>query len=319
MSIARIAKNLFLYPSTIGDAEKRDAVRNVRKDWWIMRMNEVHEACEVKEQPALYKIGMFANMNRVTIKTLRYYGEQNLIKPVHVDKETGYRYYETGQIADLHRVLALRGMGFSIEDIRRILNGEDEKKLLQIRKQEILKEIAELTTKLAEVESYLNKENLGLDMPVLIKKLPKVTVCTMEQRIEAYDDLFEMMPEMGEEMELTGCECAEPEYCFTYYKEEGYKENDILIETCQAVTEKKEDTDRLKFKVLPETEAACIFHKGTYDSFHESYAVVLKYIEENGYEICGNIRESYIDGVWNKDNTEEWLSEIQIPVRKKEQ
>ena len=40
-------------------------------------------------------------------------------------------------------------------------------------------------------------------------------------------------------------------------------------------------------------------------------------IEENGYEIAGEIRESYIDGVWNKDDAREWLSEIQVPVRKK--
>ena len=96
-----------------------------------MKMNEHHKACEQRKQPKLYKIGMFANMNRVTIKTLRYYAEQNLIKPVYVDEKNGYRYYEASQIADLHRILALRGMGFSIEDIRRIINGEEEKKLLQ--------------------------------------------------------------------------------------------------------------------------------------------------------------------------------------------
>lgn len=171
-----------------------------------MKMHEQHKACELREQPKLYKIGMFANMNRVTIKTLRYYDEQNLIKPVYVDEKNGYRYYEASQIADLHRILALRGMGFSIEDIRRIINGEEEK---------------------------------------------------------------------------------------------------------------KEASDKVKFKTLPEVEAACIFHKGSYETFHKSYAVVLNYIEENGYEICGNIRESYIDGVWNKDSTEEWLSEIQIPIRRK--
>ena len=44
---------------------------------------------------------------------------------------------------------------------------------------------------------------------------------------------------------------------------------------------------------------------------------ISKYIEENEYEICGSIREKYIDGVWNKDREEDWLSEIQIPVRKK--
>ena len=91
-------------------------------------MHEQHKACELREEPKLYKIGMFANMNRVTIKTLRYYDEQNLIKPVYVDEKNGYRYYEASQIADLHRILALRGMGFSIEDIRRIINGEEEKK-----------------------------------------------------------------------------------------------------------------------------------------------------------------------------------------------
>ena len=44
---------------------------------------------------------------------------------------------------------------------------------------------------------------------------------------------------------------------------------------------------------------------------------IRQYIEENHYEICGPIRESYIDGVWNKDSADEWLSEIQIPVRKR--
>ncbi len=278
-----------------------------------MRMNQSHNPCEIKEQLKLYKIGMFANMNRITIKTLRYYDEQNLLKPAYVE-ENGYRYYAASQIADLHRILALRGMGFSIEDIQKILHGEEEKKLLQIKKQEILKEIAALTAKLAEVESYLHKDENALTTPVLIKKIPEVTVCTMEKKIESYDALFEIMPQMGEEMENLGCICAQPEYCFTQYLEPGYRENDIHIEVCQAVTEQKENAQNVQFKVLPETEAACVFHKGSYDNFHKSYAVVLNYIEENGYEICGNIRESYIDGVWNKDKTEDWLSEIQIPV-----
>jgi len=63
-------------------------------------------------------------------------------------------------------------------------------------------------------------------------------------------------------------------------------------------------------------EAACIFHKGDYYSFSESYRKVLKFIDENGYEICGNIRESHIDGVWNKESPKDWLSEVQIPIRK---
>lgn len=281
-----------------------------------MKMNKDHKPCEVKETPKLYKIGMFAGMNHITIKTLRYYDEQNLLKPACVE-ENGYRYYAASQIADLHRILALRGMGFSIEDIRKILHGAEEKTLLVQKKQEILKEIAELTAKLAEIESCLQKEDSALITPVLVKKLPEVTVCTMEKHIESYDALFELMPEMGVEMERLGCICAQPEYCFTRYLEPGYRENNIHIEVCQSVTEPKENSKKVYFQTLPETEAACVFHKGSYENFHKSYAVVLDFIEENGYEICGNIRESYIDGVWNKEKISDWLSEIQIPVKRR--
>ena len=281
-----------------------------------MNMNEKHECCkETLGVPKLYKIGMFAAMNHVTIKTLRHYDEQGLLKPKHVDEANGYRYYEAGQIADLHQILSLKNMGFSLEDIRTIQNGKPKKELLMAKKQDILKEIAVLTAKLAQVEGYLAEEHLDLASPVLIKCIPEVIVATMQTRIDSYDELFERMPKMGAEMERLGCVCAEPDYCFTHYLEAGYKEEDILIETCEAVTEKKEDTQTLKFKVFPKIEqAACIFHKGSYQTLSRSYEAVLKFIEENGYEICGNIRESYIDGVWNKESEEEWLTEIQIPV-----
>lgn len=284
-----------------------------------MKMEKKHECCEsTMKTPRRYKIGIFAAMNHVTIKALRYYDEQGLLKPEYVDDMNGYRYYVASQIADLHQILSLRNMGFSIEDIREIQNGKPEKELLVAKKQAILKEIAQLTAKLAQVESYLAKEEPGLSTPVLVKTLPEVTVATMQTRLSSYDCLFDVMPKMGEEMERIGCVCQEPEYCFTHYLEPGYKDEDILIETCEAVTEKKEDTELVKFKVFPEIEkAACIFHKGSYDTFANSYAKLLRFIEENDYEICGNIRENYIDGVWNKESEEEWLSEIQIPVCEK--
>ena len=281
-----------------------------------MRMNQKHPSCNPKAKEQLYKIGMFANMNRVTIKTLRYYDEQKLLVPVYVDEENGYRYYAAGQMAQLHRIIALKMMGFSIDDIRKIMDGAEEKSFLLEKKQEILKEIAVLTEKLSQVESYLARENMNLSAPVLIKEIPAAIVCTMKHRIKSYDALFELMPQMGAQMEMLDCKCAQPAYCFTHYLESGYTDEDILVEICEAVTEKKQDSGNIVFKVLPKVPtAACIFHKGSYDTLHNSYAMLLQYIEENGYEICGNIRESYIDGVWNKETEKEWLTEIQIPVK----
>ena len=281
-----------------------------------MKMNQPHPSCRHKEKEQLYKIGMFANMNRVTIKALRYYDEQKLLVPVYVDEENGYRYYEAGQMAQLHRIIALKNMGFSIDDIRKIIEGAEEKSFLLVKKQEILKEIAVLTDKLSQIESYLARDSINLSAPVLIKEIPQAIVCTMKRRIKSYDALFELMPQMGAQMELSDCRCAQPSYCFTHYLEPEYKEEDILVEICEAVTEKKPDTGDIAFKVFPKVPmAACIFHKGSYNTLPESYAMLLQYIEENRYEICGNIRESYIDGVWNKETENEWLTEIQIPVK----
>ena len=279
-----------------------------------MKMNEKHEAFAEKTTPQLYKIGMFAQMNHITIKTLRFYEEQGLLLPAYVDGENGYRYYTMNQMADIQRITALKQAGFTLDDIKLINQGADTAYLLSTKKAALLKKIAELTSQIAVIDGYLSGPAGTLDAPVLIRTIPAVTVASMKKRIDSYDELFSLMPEMGAEMERLGCRCALPEYCFTHYLEPGFRNEHILIETCEAVTEKKEDSALVKFRELPEITAACIFHKGSYSNFSESYAAILRFIEENGYKICGNIRENYIDGIWNKDREEDWLSEIQIPV-----
>lgn len=169
-----------------------------------MKMNESHY-CTEKNGSKLYRIGLFAGINRVTIKTLRHYDEQGLLVPAYVDMESGYRYYTSSQIADLHQTLALKNMNFTLEEIREIQNGKSEKDLLRVKKSQILKEISELTAKLAQVESYLNEDRLDPSALVLVKSIPEVTVACMQRTIESYDEIFNMMIQMGAEMEKAAC------------------------------------------------------------------------------------------------------------------
>ena len=282
-----------------------------------MEMKQEHKPCETKDSGTFYKIGMFAAMNHVTIKALRFYEEQGLLIPALIHPETGYRYYTLSQMAVLHQITALKLAGFTLEEIARINAGADEEAVLLKKKAELLGKISELTRQIAVVDGYLSKRKNRLSSPVLVKTIPGTTVAAMKIRIESYDGLFDRMPAMGALMEKVGCECAVPEYCFTNYLEPGYKDEDVLVEICESVVAAKAETGGLYFRTLPEIQAACIFHKGSYRSFAESYEMVLKYIEENGYEIAGEIRESYIDGVWNRDDESQWLSEIQVPVRRK--
>lgn len=280
-----------------------------------MKLEKKHEPFENFIEEPLYKIGLFASMNHVTVKTLRFYEEQGLLIPAFINEENGYRFYTMSQMAVVHQITALKQAGFTLEDIGRINAGSDEETVIIKKKSELLNKISELTKQVSILDGYLAKKKGILSAPVLVKTIPSVTVACLKDRIESYDCLFDLMPKLGVLMESADLECAIPEYCFTNYLESGYKDEDILVEVCQAVVKRKKEVEGMYYKELSETQAACIFHKGSYSNFAESYAIVLKFIEENGYKIAGPIRENYIDGIWNKDNESDWLSEIQIPIK----
>lgn len=196
-------------------------------------------------------------------------------------------------------------------------NGASQEQLLKKRKQQLLKIMAETGEKLARVEGYLSGGHLDDEYRVILKSLPAVTIASMRVHLDSYADLFYKMPDMGLEMEKAGCECKEPEYCFTMYYDDEYREQDVDAEICEAVTEMKEDRGDLKFRELPVVElAACVMHKGAYRTLPLAYRAIVSFIEDNGYEMIGHQREAYIDGIWNKDSEDDWLTEIQFPVRK---
>jgi DNA-binding transcriptional MerR regulator len=68
------------------------------------------------------KIGEFSALTRVSIKTLRYYDELGLLKPLRIDPATGYRYYSGSQLPRLHRILALKDLGFPLNRVAEALD-----------------------------------------------------------------------------------------------------------------------------------------------------------------------------------------------------
>lgn len=73
----------------------------------------------------MYRIGEFSELSKTTIKTLRYYEKEELLIPAFVDPETGYRFYETNQLPELAKIISLRQMGLSINNIKSILKGDN--------------------------------------------------------------------------------------------------------------------------------------------------------------------------------------------------
>ena len=82
----------------------------------------------------MYKIGDFSKMSKTTIKALRYYEKEGLLKPAFIDQDTSYRYYESSQLPELSKIVSLRQAGVSIKDIKKVLDGEDVILILNKRK-----------------------------------------------------------------------------------------------------------------------------------------------------------------------------------------
>src|SRR5215469_9850821 len=70
---------------------------------------------------SMLKIGEFAQVGQVSIATLRHYDQYNLLKPSALDPATGYRYYSLDQLPRLNRIVALKDLGFSLQQIAQLL------------------------------------------------------------------------------------------------------------------------------------------------------------------------------------------------------
>ncbi len=265
----------------------------------------------------MYKIGDFSSMSKTTIKALRYYEKEGLLKPVYIDQNTGYRYYETSQLVEISKIISLRQIGLSIKDIKNILNGYDMKNILNKRKKEIEQNLTIYDTQLSKI-NYLLEEN-NMKNEIFIKEIPSYIVYYSDGIISDFSKIPEFVLERGEECAKanSNLKCITPNYCYISYLDGEYKEENIKIRYAEAVEEFGEETKQIKFMKTTPVTAVCIYHKGSYENLRQSYNIILKYIEDNGYEIIDNVRECYIDGCWNKDNSDDYLTEIEFPVRKK--
>lgn len=267
----------------------------------------------------MYSIGEFSKINRITPKTLRHYDRIGLLKPDRVDDWTGYRYYSGHQLPKIRMVLKLKSLGLPLDKIKIIMQEKDQiTDLLQQQEQQLSRHLRDTEIRIEKVREYLNQLQGGelMKEQVVIKELPEVIVASMRTVVPGYDTFFDIVPKMGEYMQSVGAVCREPEYCFTIYHDGEYRESDIDVEICEAVAKPCRESEKVKFKTIPAVAtAACIMHRGPYDTLRETHNHLFTWIESHGYKPVENPRESYIDGIWNCEDPADWLTEIQVPVR----
>ena len=77
----------------------------------------------------MYSIGTFSKLTKTTIAALRFYDKEGLLKPAYTDSKSGYSYYLSSQLVTVQKILSLRQIGIPIEQIKIMINTNDEQYL----------------------------------------------------------------------------------------------------------------------------------------------------------------------------------------------
>jgi DNA-binding transcriptional MerR regulator len=274
----------------------------------------------------MFKIGDFSRLTRISVKTLRHYDAIGLFQPLQVDEWTGYRYYSFEQLPRLNRILALKDLGFSLEQIRHTLdetiNAEEIAGMLRLRQAELQQEMEESRERLKRVEmrlSLIQKEGKMPTNEIVLKTVAPIWVVSArelvpgpEQMRERCIALMNNVDEMVKSRKLpsTGTSLA------IYHNN---SEAGIDVEMAYFLAGDNPPQGEGIHK-LPAVEMASAVYRGSYDDFAAVGALHValgQWIEANGYTVSGASREIYLQPPSNLGNGLVGVMELQYPVVKR--
>jgi DNA-binding transcriptional MerR regulator len=264
----------------------------------------------------MFRIGEFSRLTQVTVKALRYYDEVGLLQPAAVDELTGYRSYSLEQVPRLNRVLALKELGLSLEQIALLLHESVSLSQLQAmlhdKQAELEARIREEHDRLARVEARLRQieqEEPSPDYEVRLKEAPPQRVATLRERIGDYQDVGRLFDELRGYVHRHR---IQPTAWMAIWH--THEEGEIDAQAAVAAPGVLPADGPIQPEELPGVETlACVLHHGPFQTIHQAYRAAMTWIPWNGYRIAGPIREWYYHAGNDRDDPS-YITEVQFPI-----
>lgn len=272
----------------------------------------------------MLKIGDFSKLSRISIRMLRHYDELGLLIPDTIDRFTGYRYYQEGQLPVAGRIAALKEMGFGLSAIGEILKCYDKpqalSEFLKIKRTEVQAEAEESKRRLLLLDTaidWLRKDQTIMNYNVTLKELPERQVASVRKIIPAYDQegmLWGMLMQETAPLQLVD---GNPCYTIAMFHDGEYKESNVEVEVQKSVKGTYPNTENVVFKTEPPVLIASAICKGSYEQMNRVNETVAHWVQDNGYDFCGPSFNIYYVSPHETQNPEEYVTEVCYPVRKK--
>ena len=278
----------------------------------------------------MYKIGDFSQMGQVSVRMLRHYDKLGLLTPGRTDAWTGYRYYTLDQLPRLHRILALRDLGLTLEQVGDLLDDPraDERlhKMLQSKQEDLEQQLAEERARLARVAARLQEiERVSEHIPydVALKALPAQDIAAVRETVPHVSQMDVVRDRMLRELyEALTARGIMPGIEMAIYHTQAYVEEDIDMSLAVEIYEERELLDtgnRLKAYRLPSApSAASIVYDGSMWAIPDIVSSLYRWLGMNGYTSAGAYRELHLFGreldLFAQDPPGVGVFEILVPV-----
>ncbi|MEV8372380.1 MerR family transcriptional regulator [Kribbella sp. NPDC056861] len=268
----------------------------------------------------MFAIGDFARHGRVSVRMLRHYDAIGLLRPAHVDDATSYRSYDAAQLADLNRIVALKDLGFTLEQVRTMLADEislvEVRAMLRLRQAELETVVAESAARLTQVESRLRSIEQGDEVPaVVLKELPAIRFVALSGTANSFTPeeigpvIQPLCAELGQRLpEATGVRPSGRLTCL--YEPAGDEVR--LLAAVPAAVDSDAVLNGLTVLDLPATRAATLVHRGPIDDVLPAWQALARWLDNNGHQSGGPARELYLD---TPEDPADWVTELQEPIR----
>ncbi|MDH6402510.1 DNA-binding transcriptional MerR regulator/predicted transcriptional regulator YdeE [Enterococcus sp. PF1-24] len=271
----------------------------------------------------MFKIGEFSKITQVSIRMLRYYDETGLLKPARIDEVNNYRFYDNEQISRLNRILFLRHFGFQVAEIKDFLDHWDDHFVLehlQKREKIIEKELVQQQERLAKIklaQKDIENQQINLHANVQIKSVPEYQVLTLRKILADHYCESELWFELGpvvkkHHISTTGETMA-------IFHDTDFREEEVDVEVCAVVESLAEEVEACKYRLLEAVDLmAYTMVTGPFSNINRSYLAFASWLSHHPqYQMAGANRQIVHRGPWNEENSENYLVEIQIPLKKK--
>ena len=273
----------------------------------------------------MFAIGEFARHGRVSVRMLRHYDAIGLLEPMRIDSATGYRYYDASQLSRLNRIVALKDLGFTLQQVASILadciSTAELRGMLKLRQAELQEQIATDTARLAQVQARLLAiENETAEMaPVVVRRVAALRVAQLTGTAAGYEQQFITPVIQGLYREL-GCLLCDSGIAINGPGVAHYEDADVgtgAIKVHAALPIAEEPDARHTFDVAQLGEipaAATLIHHGSMDNVLPSIQALARWIDAGGYQSLGYAREVTLK---LGDNRDDWVTELQEPIAPK--